>query len=175
MTRNSPSIPLIIILFILLLILVYGIYRAIIYKPEIMVDEYSSRRMEQLNQLLTSYFGPKWPFVFVIFVVFLFIILFMLYSSTKGEINLDIPEESAGKFRRTLLWIGTMITVTLIGVTAWIVKNLYLQNKAGTKAEGDYTKYNINKLTQVILLGIFVIILLIVLLSILHRLVRVKK
>lgn len=108
---NIKIIALLIASSFVLGLIIGGIYRSVTYKTEIPPDKYSETRMTQLDQVLTSYFGPRWPMVFIFFTILLIIILILVYFITHNGISVNLNDHNFGLLQKYLLIAGAIITV----------------------------------------------------------------
>lgn len=104
---SGKSLILAVFISIMVGILSWGIVRAVKYQ-DTPNDSYSKGRLTQLSEVLTSIFGPKWPYILMIFALFFTCILYFIYKSTI-DINLTIN-------CRYTFWISIIF---LIGMFVW--------------------------------------------------------
>ena len=126
--------------------------------------------MKNIDMVLSSYFGPRWPFVFICFGILLVICMVQLYfmsSKTIFEINGDV----SNKLWIFLIWFGLLFTLIVICLFLYAYKK-YREHQIELKQEeGDFADYS--KLKQFFqLIGIIasLIISIIILVVILKKL-----
>jgi magnesium-transporting ATPase (P-type) len=115
-----------------------GLYRAKHYVSDIKPDKYSESRMSQLNKVLSSYFGRNWPIVFGIFASLLFLILLFIYTTTKGEIQINVNDQNYGKIFYLILFIGAMITLLTVFLGLRAYKSYTQEQEDNESKLGDF-------------------------------------
>ena len=86
-----------------------GIYYAKTYKSTITPDEYSKTRMNEINQVMTSYLGAKWPTVLGIITILLSVIILLLYFQFHQSI--EISDKYSGRVYLVLIGILVLLTI----------------------------------------------------------------
>jgi hypothetical protein len=66
-----------------------GIFSYFRHAPQVPVDKNSTSRLTELNNVLSSLFGQKWPFLMIGFAVFFLLLMGLLFLLTKKEYNLS--------------------------------------------------------------------------------------
>lgn len=86
-------------------ILAFGIIRATQYQntPN---DKFSQNRLAQLNEVLTSIFGPRWQYVLIAFLILFTVILYFVY---KSNINIDFSGNST-----YTLWTAIVFLIGMV-------------------------------------------------------------
>ena len=139
-------------------ILAGGIYHAITFKPDIINDEYSQNRMDSINEVLNSQFGPKWPIVYGIFIIFLIIILSQLYKITSPDLDVTLNDQNYKLFIKYLLGACITFTIVIIVQSIMAIKKMNKEKQALIKQHGDYypssSSSNISDMTKLVGLGL---------------------
>lgn len=153
-SRGKPrSINMVIYIFLISLfagVLTGGLYKSSHSDNIVQPDKYSTTRMTQLNQVLTSYFGARWPIVFGIFALFLFLILTLLYISTKGNIEINVVEGSYGKIYYPILFVGMLFSILVVFIGYNAYKNYLQEKKEEAERLGDFYDDNSSKTFEVL-------------------------
>jgi len=140
-------------------LLAVGIYHAITTKSDIPPDSYSVNRMTRLSQVLTSYFGPKWPTVFAIFGLLLTVILVQLYFFT---ITVNMSDQNFNKLQKYMFWFAIVFTVAMFLLA---YKRYREEQEKNQVVEGDFSdqtkvKELAKELAEMIGLGALVVVVL---------------
>lgn len=137
-TINVKIIALLVACSFIFGLIVGGVYRAVTYKTEIPPDKYSETRMTRLDQALTSYFGPRWPVVFILFAILLIIVLVLVYFTTRNGISVSLNDNNFGTLQKYLLIGGAILTV-IVFVLVFIAYRKYKDDQEKQQQQdGDF-------------------------------------
>ena len=127
---------------VLLGLLSGGIYYSIAYKPPIAPDSYSESRITRLGQLFSAYFGPYWPYMFMIFAALLVILLVMLFFYTRNGVTMNVDHHSFIRIQRYLIWFGVIFTLGVAAISSWAFAKYVKEKKEQNKIDGDFVQDN---------------------------------
>lgn len=122
----NPKVVNIIVLSVIIAIILFGIIGTIITsKSQTGINQMTSSqtRIDQLNQVLSSIFGSKWPYVILMIIIFIFLILGMLYVYTIKE-QFNISDESASKIGKMLIPITAIFFLFAVFMSSYTYVNL---------------------------------------------------
>jgi len=115
--KETPSVKSILLLSCIIFsigFLIWAIFYGITANSGIVDDGNSLNRMDELSQLMTSFFGPKWKYTIFINLILIIIVFILLYFATRKPILLNVTEKQARSL--TIGWVVTSITLTILGV-----------------------------------------------------------
>ena len=143
--------------------LIGGIYRAITYKSDVIIDQVSQDRMDRINEVFNSQFGPKWIIVFAVFICFLIIILYQLYRNNSKGVDVNLNDQNATLVTKYLLWGAITVTIGVLILTTIAIKKMIEAKQALKTKEGDlYTTSQISDLTKIVGLGVVTLIVVVI-------------
>ena len=114
--------------------LIWAIFYGITANSGIADDGNSLNRMDELSQLMTSFFGPKWKYTIFINLILIIIVFILLYFATRKPITLNVTEKQASGLK--IGWIVTSITFTIVGVTLLVYAGVI--NNQNADDTGDF-------------------------------------
>lgn len=78
-------------------------------------DQISQDKITALNQAFRSALGPKWPYMFLVFITILGIAIFSFYISTKNNaISISMDENHAEKFNIIFMYFVIFFSIFVI-------------------------------------------------------------
>ena len=136
--RNIKIVAVVIAALIVLGILVTGIVLGVTAKTvsSLPPGQASQDRLTTLDQVMTSFFGPKWAAILLAFAVGLLIILFLLYLLTKQEIT--IGDSAATGFSRSIIALVIIITLGIISAAIVSLVDFYKSKRQENETLGDF-------------------------------------
>lgn len=175
--KISPKIIIFIVIGCITLgLIIGGIYQAITYNPNISNDKPSENRMTQLNQTLTSIFGPKWSLIFVIFAIFLIIIFVLLYFGTRQGIQLTISDNSFEYLHRYFIGIAIFITAVVVFLLFLAWRKYKEEQQKQQDQNGDFNdSTKTQQLLELIGLGLVMIVVASILIALIMRSIKSNK
>jgi hypothetical protein len=126
---------------ILIGLTIVSFYYSITHPVSEIADTYSKNRIEYLHKILVSLFGPRWPFTFLIFSIFIIIMLFQLYFLSDKGINININDDNFITIKTFMIWFYIIITI-FVGVVGLYAFKKYLDDSKIPKNFSGDIKFN---------------------------------
>jgi len=128
-------------------------------KNPILIDQNSTDRMTELNNILTSILGSKWPYLLFLFCIILIIFFYILYILSIKGININIDENHYKLFSILFIIFLVLFVILIIILTVMNIQNQKYNNQycvQNYKPADDTSSSNMQTL-QIIGLSIFIL------------------